>query len=62
MKRRGFVWFNMAKHTNVRDEFDAKNPKHGFGVTLSDDQWYYYDVWMEKVAQYCQEFERQRSN
>jgi hypothetical protein len=62
MKRRGFVWFNMAKHTNVRDEFDAKNPKRGFGVKLSDDQWYYYDAWMEKVAQYCQEFERQRSN
>lgn len=53
MKKRGFAWFNMNHHTTVRDLYDAKNPKNGFGVQLADNQWYYYENWIDKVAEHC---------
>jgi hypothetical protein len=53
MKKRGFAWFNMSKHTEIRRKFDAKNPKNGYGVELADNQWYYYDNWLEKVSEHC---------
>jgi Protein of unknown function (DUF3644) len=53
MKRRGFAWFNMSKHTEIRRKLDAKNPKNGYGVELADNQWYYYDNWLEKVSEHC---------
>ena len=40
MKKRGFAWFNMSKHTEIRRKLDAKNPKNGYGVELADNQWY----------------------
>jgi hypothetical protein len=55
MRKRGFAWFNMSKHTEIRRAFDAKNPKNGYGVELADNQWYYYDNWIEKVAEHCKE-------
>jgi len=53
MKKRGFAWFNMSKHTEIRRKLDAKNPKNGYGVELADNQWYYYDNWLEKVSEHC---------
>jgi hypothetical protein len=53
MQKRGFKWFNMATHTRLWRELDAKNPKNGFGVELADSQWYYYDSWVSKVNEYC---------
>jgi hypothetical protein len=55
MRRRGFRWFNMSKHSELRRSLDAKNPKNGFGVELADNQWYYYDNWIEKVVEHCKE-------
>ncbi|MGN6410958.1 MAG: DUF3644 domain-containing protein, partial [Nitrobacter sp.] len=43
MRKRDFLWFNMAVHTKLWHELDAKNPKNGYGVQLSDGQWYYYE-------------------
>ncbi|WP_454626819.1 DUF3644 domain-containing protein [Bradyrhizobium cenepequi] len=54
MKKCGFKWFNMATHTNLRRELDAKNTKNGYGVELADGQWYYYDNWLSKVKDYCE--------
>lgn len=54
MRKRGFKWFNMATHTTLRRELDAKNPKNGFGVELADGQWYYYDNWLAEVSAYCE--------
>jgi hypothetical protein len=46
---------NMSKHTEIRRALDAKNPKNGYGVELADNKWYYYDNWIEKVAEHCKE-------
>lgn len=58
MRKRGFKWFNIATHTNLWREHDAKNPKKGFGVQLADSQWYYYDTWIAKVDEFCQETQK----
>jgi len=58
MRKRGFKWFNIASHTNLWRKFDAKNPKKGFGVQLADTQWYYYDSWMMKVNEHCEEVQK----
>ena len=55
MRKRGFDWFNMAKHTDIRNSLDAKNPKNGYGVELADNQWYYYDNWIAKVEEHCKD-------
>jgi len=54
MQKRGFKWFNMASHVALWRELDAKNPKNGLGVELADGQWYYYDSWVSKVNDYCE--------
>jgi hypothetical protein len=58
MRRRGFKWFNMAIHTNLWQKFDAKNPQNGYGVLLADSQWYYYENWIVKVKEYCEETQK----
>lgn len=45
----------MSKHTEMRRLFDAKNPKNGYGVELADSQWYYYESWIAKVGEQCQQ-------
>ncbi len=61
MRKRGHAWFNMSHHTTARDSCDAKNPKNGYGVQLADNQWYYYDHWLEKVDEHCQRRDRKGS-
>jgi hypothetical protein len=55
MRRRGFKWFNVAIHTALWRKLDAKNPKNGCGVLLADGQWYYYDSWIAKVNEHCED-------
>ena len=57
MRRRGFKWFNIAIHTNLWRKLDAKNPKNGYGVLLADGQWYYYDSWIARVNEHCEEIQ-----
>lgn len=52
MKNRGFIGFNMYKHTKLWQDKDAKNPKYGYGVEISGS-WYWYQRWLEFVEQYC---------
>ena len=46
---------NMSKHTEIWRGLDAKNPKNRYGVELADNKCYYYDNWIEKVAEHYKE-------
>lgn len=49
MRRAGFHRFSLHHHTELWKAHDAKNPKNGFGVLLSDSQWYFYQNWIDFV-------------
>ena len=49
MRRAGFHRFTLHHHTEFWKRHDAKNPKNGYGVLLSDSQWYFYENWLETV-------------
>jgi hypothetical protein len=49
MRRAGFHRFSLHHHTELWKRHDAKNPKNGYGVLLSDSQWYFYDNWLDVV-------------
>jgi hypothetical protein len=49
MRRAGFHRFALHHHTELWKKHDAKNPKKGFGVLLSDSQWYFYQAWIDFV-------------
>lgn len=51
MRRAGYHLFSLHHHTELWRKHDAKNPKNGFGVLLSDSQWYYYQNWVDLVKQ-----------
>ncbi len=48
----GFGHFSMNDHTEFWKSQDAKNPVKGYG-TLVEGKWYWYEVWIEKVKEYC---------
>lgn len=58
MKELGYTKFNIATHTKVWKEYDAKNPKHGYGV-LVEKTWYWYEHWLKKVQEYCEKHKEQ---
>lgn len=51
----GYPNFTMHDHTRLWQQLDAKDPAKGYGVTMSDGQWYWYDRWLERVREHCQE-------
>ena len=54
MKAEGFPKFTLHHHTKLWHSMDAKNPAKGYGVTLSDGQWYWYQRWVDEVRQHCE--------
>jgi hypothetical protein len=55
VKERGFPQFTIAEHTTLWQELDAKNPAKGYGTLLSDGAWYWYQRWLDRVLQHCEE-------
>jgi len=55
MREEGYPKFSMHSHTNLWKQLDAKDPGKGYGVTMSDGQWYWYDRWLNRVREHCQE-------
>lgn len=55
MHDEGFVKFSMHNHTKLMQSHDAKNPKKGFGVSVADKHWHYYENWVEFVRRHCKE-------
>jgi hypothetical protein len=54
MKAEGFPKFGMQYHTQLWQEMDAKDPAKGYGVTLGDGQWYWYERWVDEVRRHCE--------
>ena len=52
IKAEGFTKFGIARHTELWQTLDAKNPAKGLG-TLVAKTWYWYDAWIALVRQHC---------
>ena len=55
VRSEGYRWFTMADHTDLWKALDAKDPKKSYGVRLNDGQWYWYENWVNRVREHCQE-------
>ena len=55
VKERGFPGFTITEHTYLWQELDAKNPGKGYGTLLGDGAWYWYQRWLDRVLQHCDE-------
>jgi len=55
MKDEGFSKFSMHYHTQLWKKLDAKNPAKGFGCMVAGKYWHYYQQWVDKVKEHCQE-------
>jgi len=53
----GFPKFNIANHTKLWKQHDAKNTSKGYGIQL-EGNWYWYEKWLNVVRQYCENRKR----
>lgn len=53
MKKEGFGKFTMEEHTKLWKAHNARDPAKGYGVKLSDGQWYWYETWVKKAREHC---------
>lgn len=54
MKEMGYPKFGMTQHTNLWQEYDARNPGKGYGVWV-EKQWFWYKRWIDVVEKHCRE-------
>ena len=52
MNELGYDRFTISKHTKLWKSYDAKNPKHHYGVKVAE-VWYWYEKWLKEVEKYC---------
>lgn len=55
MKAEGYKRFEIYWHTELWKSLNAQDPAKGYGVRLSDGQWYWYETWLNRVREHCQE-------
>ena len=55
MREDGYSNFSMHSHTTLWQKLKAKDPSKGYGITMSDGQWYWYERWVERVREHCKE-------
>ena len=55
MKKEGYSRFNVHHHTALWHQLQAKDAGKGYGVKLSDGQWYWYETWLNRVREHCEE-------
>jgi len=61
MRKEGFKHFKEHHHTTLWKEMDARDPKKGFGVFLKDNDWWWYENWLERVRAHCEEHRKDYS-
>ncbi|MCD4680534.1 MAG: DUF3644 domain-containing protein [Bacteroidales bacterium] len=49
----GYVRFGIYQHTQLWKLFDAKNPAKGFGTMVAGKYWHWYESWINKIIEYC---------
>ncbi|OQB05444.1 MAG: hypothetical protein BWY19_01026 [bacterium ADurb.Bin212] len=60
MQAEGYKKFNVAQHTKLWQQKEAKNPSKGYG-TMVVKTWYWYENWLEVVRQHCKSNKRRYS-
>jgi len=55
MRAEGYDRFNMDKHTKLWKRLSAKDPKKGYGAVAVGQQWCWYDSWLNRVREECQQ-------
>ena len=54
MHAEGFTKFQEHHHAELWKKLNAKDSGKGYGVTLSDSQWYWYQRWVDEVRRHCE--------
>lgn len=54
LRAEGFPNFKQHHHAELWKKLKAKDPGKGYGVTLSDGQWYWYPRWVDEVRRHCE--------
>ncbi|MBS7537328.1 hypothetical protein [Ancylobacter lacus] len=55
MKAEGWDKFTMDCHTKLWKKLDAKNPAKGYGSIAVGKTWCWYDNWLNRVREECQQ-------
>ncbi len=55
MKDEGYQRFTFTAHADLWQSLKAKDPAKGYGTMLSDGQWYWYQNWLNRVREHCEE-------
>ncbi|WP_374330785.1 DUF3644 domain-containing protein [Aestuariivirga sp.] len=55
MQGEGFRRFNITRHTELWKELNAKDPKKPYGAIAVGSQWCWYETWLQRVRQECQD-------
>jgi hypothetical protein len=55
MKQEGWSRFNMSAHTNLWKALDAQNPAKGYGTVSLGGRWGWYETWLNRVREECQQ-------
>jgi len=55
MQAEGYNRFTMDSHTRLWKRLDAKDPKKGCGAVAVGKQWSWYDSWLNRVREECQQ-------
>jgi hypothetical protein len=55
MKAKGYRRFTMQNHTDLWRNLKAKEPAKGYGVSMLDGTWYWYETWLNQVEEHCKQ-------
>ena len=55
MKAEGWDRFTMDSHTKLWKKLDAKNPAKGYGAIAVGRTWCWYDTWLNRVREECEQ-------
>lgn len=55
MHDEGFPEFKAHHHSQLWKDLDARNPAKAFGVFLKDNDWWWYENWLDRVRLHCDE-------
>jgi hypothetical protein len=55
MKVEGWDRFTMDGHTRLWKKLDAKNPTKGYGTIAVGTTWCWYDAWLNRVREECEQ-------
>lgn len=60
MRDEGYKWFGVRYHTDLWKRLDARKEGTGYGTFVAEGQWYWYDTWIDRVREYCQQEQEKR--